>query len=31
VLFAWGGNEGTHNIAEVSPSLLGSSGRPALF
>jgi hypothetical protein len=31
ILFAWGGGEGTHTIAEVSPSLLGSSGRPSLF
>jgi hypothetical protein len=31
LLFAWGGNEGTHNIAYVSPSLLGGTGRPSLF
>jgi hypothetical protein len=31
ILFAWGGGEGTHTIASISPSLLGSSGRPSLF
>ena len=30
-LFAWGGGEGTHNIFYVSPSLLGSGGRPSLY
>jgi hypothetical protein len=31
LLFAFGGNEGTHTIANVSTSLLGTSGRPSLF
>jgi len=31
LLFAWGGSEGTHTTATVSPSLLGSSSRPSLF
>ena len=31
LLFAWGGNEGTHMIANVNSSLLGTSGRPSLF
>ncbi len=31
LLFAWGGNEGTHNIAYISPSLLGGTTRPSLF
>jgi len=31
LLFAWGGNEGTHTIANVNTSLLGGSGRPSLF
>jgi hypothetical protein len=31
LLFAWGGSEGTHNIAYVNPSLLGGTGRPSLF
>jgi hypothetical protein len=30
-LFAWGGGEGTHNIFYISPSLLGSGGRPSLY
>jgi hypothetical protein len=30
ILFAWGGNEGTHTIANVSPSLLGGTARPSL-
>jgi hypothetical protein len=30
-LYTWGGNEGTHTIANISPALLGSSGRPSLF
>ena len=30
-LFAWGGQEGTHTTATVSPTLLGSSARPSLF
>jgi hypothetical protein len=28
VLFAWGGKEGTHTLAQVSTSLLGGGGRP---
>jgi hypothetical protein len=31
LLFAFGGNEGTHTIANVNTSLLGTSGRPSLF
>lgn len=31
LLFAWGGNEGTHTIANVNTSLLGGTPRPSLF
>jgi hypothetical protein len=31
LLFAWGGGEGTHTIANLNPSLLGGSGRPSLY
>jgi hypothetical protein len=31
LLFAWGGNEGTHTIANVNTSLLGGSARPSLY
>jgi hypothetical protein len=31
VLFAWGGNEGSHTTATISPNLLGGSARPSLF
>ncbi len=31
LLFAWGGHEGTHTIANVSASLLGGTSRPSLF
>jgi hypothetical protein len=31
LLFAWGGNEGTHTTATISPFLLGGSSRPSLF
>lgn len=31
LLFAFGGGEGTHIIANVSPVLLGGSSRPSLF
>ena len=31
LLFAFGGKEGTHTIANVNTSLLGSSARPSLF
>lgn len=31
VLFAWGGSEGTHTLAQVNQSLLGGGGRPSLF
>ena len=31
LLFAFGGKEGTHTIANVNTSLLGTSGRPSLF
>jgi hypothetical protein len=31
LLFSWGGNEGTHTIANVNASLLGGTSRPSLF
>jgi hypothetical protein len=31
LLFAWGGGEGHHTTATVSPQLLGGSARPSLF
>ena len=31
LLFAWGGAEGSHTTAAVSPSLIGGSSRPSLF
>jgi hypothetical protein len=31
LLFAWGGNEGTHTTFSISNILLGSSPRPSLF
>ena len=31
LLFAWGGHEGTHTIASISPALLGAGSRPSLF
>jgi hypothetical protein len=31
LLFAWGGHEGTHTLANVSSSLLGGSARPSLY
>ncbi len=31
LLFAWGGHEGTHTIANVSNSLLGGASRPPLY
>ena len=31
LLFSWGGNEGTHTIANMNTSLLGGSTRPSLF
>jgi hypothetical protein len=31
LLFAWGGHEGTHVIANVNTALLGGSNRPSLF
>lgn len=31
LLFAWGGNEGTHAIANVNTSLLGGASRPSLY
>jgi hypothetical protein len=31
LLFSWGGNEGTHTIANVNNALLGGSTRPSLF
>jgi hypothetical protein len=30
-VYAWGGAEGNHPIASVSPNLLGGSSRPSLF
>jgi hypothetical protein len=30
VMFAWGGNEGTHTISQVSNTLLGAGARPPL-
>jgi hypothetical protein len=31
LLFAWGGGEGTHTIANLNTSLLGGSARPSLY
>jgi len=31
LLFAWGGSEGNHTTATLSPTLLGGSARPSLF
>jgi hypothetical protein len=31
LLYSWGGNEGTHTIANVNSSLLGGSSRPSLY
>ncbi len=31
LLFAWGGNEGTHTILYMDTSLLGGSARPSLY
>lgn len=31
LLFAWGGNEGSHTTASISPELLGAGARPSLF
>jgi hypothetical protein len=31
LLFAWGGKEGTHRIANVNTSLLGGATRPSLY
>jgi hypothetical protein len=30
-LFSWGGKEGNHTTATISPALLGGSSRPSLF
>jgi hypothetical protein len=30
-VYAWAGGEGSHTIANVDPSLLGSAARPSLF
>lgn len=30
-VYAWGGSEGDHAIATISPTLLGGSSRPSLF
>jgi hypothetical protein len=29
--FSWGGREGTHSVATMSPTLLNSSPRPSLY
>jgi hypothetical protein len=31
LLFSWGGNEGTHTIANMNTSLLGGATRPSLY
>ena len=31
LVFAFGGKEGTHTIADISPALLGSTARPSLY
>ena len=31
LLFAWGGNEGSHVIGYINPALLGGSPRPSLY
>ena len=31
LVFAWGGHEGNHTTANISPLLLGGSARPSLF
>jgi hypothetical protein len=31
MMFAWGGSEGHHNIANMNTSLLGGSARPSLY
>lgn len=31
VMFAWGGKEGTHTLAQVNSSLLGGGARPSLY
>lgn len=31
LIYAWGGNEGQHTIANMNTSLLGGSARPSLF
>lgn len=31
LMFAWGGREGTHTIANMNTSLLGGSARPSLY
>jgi hypothetical protein len=31
LLFAWGGHEGTHAVASISPVLLGGGSRPLLY
>jgi hypothetical protein len=31
LLYAWGGNEGSHTTANINTSLLGGSARPSLF
>jgi hypothetical protein len=31
LLFSWGGNEGTHTIANMNTSLLGGSARPSFY
>ncbi len=31
LLFAWGGGEGTHNIATINPGVFGGGSRPSLY
>jgi hypothetical protein len=31
LLFAWGGGEGTHTLANINPSILGGGSRPSLY
>jgi hypothetical protein len=31
LLFAWGGNEGTHTTAFINPALIGGNPRPSLY
>jgi hypothetical protein len=31
LLFAWGGNEGSHVIGYINPAVFGGSPRPSLY